>query len=169
MAQSMLIWTGAVTLACAGSALWMRMQPVYEPGQKPKFSILGLLVGQTLRPGIRLARGKPALSIAMSWVFWMLLGFLAVALWNLYQAHADWRFMHVVYGVLCGIGFAIVGAIAGFFIGMAIAIATKMSSFEGKSGYFCVAIGFIGAVLGFIGGSIGMTIYFATRTAGAGG
>jgi hypothetical protein len=123
MTHSMLIWTGAVTLACAGSALWMRMQPVYEPGQKPRFSILGLLVGQT-----------------MSWVFWMLVGFAAVSLWQLRQAHADWRGMHVVYGVLCGIGFAIGGAIAllgavlGFIggsIGMTIFFATRAGGASG--------------------------------------
>jgi hypothetical protein len=38
-----------------------------------------------------------------------------------------------------------------------------MSSFEGQSGYFCAAMGLIGAVVCFFAGTIGMTLFFHGR------
>jgi hypothetical protein len=71
--------------------------------------------------------------------------------------------MHIVYGILCGLLGAIVGAGIGIGVGFLIVWITKMSSFEGKSGFFIAFTMLGGAILGFLGTAIGMSIYFHSR------
>jgi hypothetical protein len=72
--------------------------------------------------------------------------------------------MFIVYGVLCGLLGALVGAVVGMFAGLIIAHLTRMSSFEGKSGFFMAFTMVIGGAIGFLATAIGMSIYFHSKT-----
>ena len=66
--------------------------------------------------------------------------------------------MFIVYSLLGGIGRGVAGMLLGFFGAMAYAKATRMSSFDGYSGYFCIMMGLLGAILGFLVGTVTLLV-----------
>ena len=62
--------------------------------------------------------------------------------------------MRILVGLLWALGGAVGGLIVGFLGAAAFAAATHMSSREGASGYFVVAIGLIGALVGLVAGLV---------------
>src|SRR6478609_7737390 len=62
--------------------------------------------------------------------------------------------MRSLVGLLWALGGAIVGLIVGLVAASVFASVTNMSSREGASGYFVVAIGLIGAIIGLIAGLV---------------
>ena len=162
MWMSILIFAGVAAGVCALAALLLRLQPLdAEPG------FVNRLAGLTIGHGFRLTRrwqltGDRQLAAATlaAWLAWGLLGGAAIAI--LAPGYDPAR-MWVVYGLLCGV----VGAVGGFILAAAAAAwyakATNMSSFEGKSGYFVVFMGLLGAVVGALACGIGMALYFRSR------
>jgi len=73
--------------------------------------------------------------------------------------------MRSLVGLLWALGGAIAGLIIGLVGGAVFAAATHMSSREGASGYFVIAIGLIGAVLGLI---VGLVMYGRSAPVGQG-
>ena len=73
--------------------------------------------------------------------------------------------MRSLVGLLWALGGAIVGLIVGLVGASVFAAVTHMSSREGASGYFVVAIGLIGAVIGLIAG---LVMYGRSAPAGQG-
>src|SRR5689334_11606621 len=62
--------------------------------------------------------------------------------------------MRSLVGLLWALGGAIVGLIVGLVGASVFAAVTHMSSREGASGYFVVAIGLIGAIIGLVAGLV---------------
>ncbi|MBV6522516.1 MAG: hypothetical protein MNPFHGCM_02664 [Gemmatimonadaceae bacterium] len=73
--------------------------------------------------------------------------------------------MRSLIGLLWALGGAIAGSIVGTIGAMVFASATNMTSREGASGYFAIAIGLIGAVMGLIAG---LVLYGRSAPAGQG-
>lgn len=73
--------------------------------------------------------------------------------------------MRTLIGLLWALGGAVAGLIVGLVGAAVFAAATHMTSREGASGYFVVAIGLIGALIGLI---VGLVMYGRSAPAGQG-
>jgi hypothetical protein len=114
--------------------------------------------------GFRLTRrwrltgdGQLVVSTIVAWAVWAIIGGSIIAI--VYPGYDPSR-MWIVYGLLSAAGGAILGGVLGFLGGAIYARATRMSSFEGKAGYFVVFMGMFGAIIGALALGVGMTIYF---------
>lgn len=162
MWRTIALWSLASLLICAVAALLLRLQPI---GAKPnlinRFGGLALNNGFRLTGRWRLTGDRQLIAATLAaWLIWTVLGGAIIAL---VRPGYDPGRMWIVYGILCGIGGFIVGCAIGIAGGAAYAKATNMSSFEGKSGYFVVAIGLLGGILGALACGIGMALYFRSR------
>lgn len=156
------VWSLATLILCVASAVLLLMQPMgAKPGLVNRFAGIAIGRGFRLIDRWRLTGQRQLIAATVvAWLMWSVLGGLVIAL---VAPGYDPGRMHVIYGVLCGI----VGAVVGFTIGVVgathYAKASNMSSFEGKSGYFVVAIGLLAGLVGALVCGIGLALYFRSR------